>query len=68
MKNHPDYGGGGMTVNERLYSAGLLDDWDAAARARSRDRMIELLGEVDLGHQAQWIVDTILAKPSKYGF
>jgi len=37
-----------MTVNERLYAAGLLDGWDAAAKSRDRRRMVELLCEVDL--------------------
>ena len=58
----------GMTVNERLFEAGLMPEWDAAARSRNRERMIELLGKVDLGDQAEWIADTILSNPAKYGF
>jgi len=46
MKDKPDYSG--MTVNERLFAAGLLDAWDAAVNARNRNRMIEVLLEVDL--------------------
>jgi hypothetical protein len=57
-----------MTTNERLFDAGLLSKWDAAARSRNRERMIELLGQVDLGDQAEWIADTILSNPRKYGF
>ena len=53
----------GMTTNERLFEAGLLSEWDAAARSRNRDRMIELLGRVDLGDQAEWIADTVLSNP-----
>jgi hypothetical protein len=58
----------GMTTNERLFEAGLLSEWNAAARSRNRERMIELLGKVDLGDQAEWIADTVLANPGKYGF
>jgi hypothetical protein len=60
-----DYGG--MTVNERLFAAGLLTKWDDAARKRDRVNMIELLSRVDLGQQAEHIVDTVLSNPSKYG-
>jgi hypothetical protein len=31
--------------------------------SRNKERMIELLGNVDLGDQAEWITDTILANP-----
>jgi hypothetical protein len=58
----------GMTTNERLFDAGLLSEWTAAARSRSRERMIELLGKVDLGDQAESIADTVLSNPGKYGF
>jgi hypothetical protein len=57
-----------MTVNERLYEAGITDAWDTAANSRNRDRMIELLGQVELSDQAERIVDTILANPGRYGF
>ena len=57
----------GMTVNERLYAAGHLPEWDEAARNRDRARMIEILGSVDLKEQAASIVDNILANPAYYG-
>lgn len=57
-----------MTTNERLFDAGLLSEWNAAARSRNRERMIELLGRVDLADQAESITDTVLANPKKYGF
>jgi hypothetical protein len=60
-----DYGG--MTVNERLFAAGLHTKWDDAVRNRERANMIELLSRVDLGQQAENIVDTVLSNPSKYG-
>ena len=58
----------GMTTNERLFEAGLLSEWNVAASSRDRERMIELLGKVDLGDQAEWIADTVLSNPEKYGF
>jgi hypothetical protein len=58
----------GMTVNERLYEAGIVNAWDTAAISRNRAHMIELLVQVDLSEQAEEIVDTILADPKRYGF
>jgi hypothetical protein len=66
MARQPDYGG--MTVNERLFSAGLIADWDTAAQSRNRKRMVELLSRVDLTDQADQMADTILANPQRYGF
>lgn len=57
----------GMTVNERLFAAGIVDEFDDATRARDRARMITLLAQVDV-EDAEWSVDTILADPEKYGF
>jgi len=42
-----------MTVNERLYAAGHLAEWDEAARNRDRTRMIAILGSVDLKERAK---------------
>lgn len=61
----PDYGG--MTVNERLFVAGLLDQFDDAARARDRARMIRLLSLVQVVDPEQ-SVNTILDHPDKYGY
>ena len=58
----------GMTTNERLLATGRVDAFDQAARMRDRDRMIELLGEVDLADQADSIADGILSDPKRYGF
>jgi len=66
MEGKPDYSG--MTVNERLFSAGLMADWDGAAQSRNRKRMVELLTKVDLEDEADQIVDTILSNPQRYGF
>lgn len=57
-----------MTTNERLFTAGLLDEWDAAARSRNRERMIDVLKRVALGDQAAAIADTVLSNPKRYGF
>lgn len=57
----------GMTVNERLYEAGIMEEWDRAATSKNRDRMIELLGEVELADQAEQITDTVLSDPKRYG-
>ena len=63
----PDFRG--MTVNERLVTAGLLEAWDSAAHARNRAGMISILLRVELSEKdAAWTVDTILANPSNYGF
>jgi hypothetical protein len=50
----------GMTTNERLFEAGLLDLWDAALARRDRNKMIVLLGRVDLAEQAGWITEQTL--------
>jgi len=57
----------GMTTNERLYVAGLLPDWDAAAASRNRKRMVEILGKVGLASQGDQIADAVLANPKRYG-
>ena len=61
----PNYAG--MTVNERLFAAGLLAVFDDAARKRDRDKMIELLRRVEV-ETPEWSVDAILADPGRYGF
>jgi hypothetical protein len=58
----------GMTANERLYSAGLSNSFDQAARRRDRARMIEILGKAGLANQADEIIDAILADPKRYAF
>lgn len=59
---------GGMTVNERLCNAGLIAQFDAAARARDRTKMVALINSVELGDQSETIADAILRNPSKYGY
>ncbi len=58
-----------MAVNERLFSLGLMDQWDAAAKARDRDRMIEVLGKCAMTpEQSEQTTDAVLKNPSMYGF
>jgi hypothetical protein len=58
-----------MTVNERLFVAGLLADFDAAIDRGDREKAIDVLCRVDLDQsQAASTVDTTLANPEKYGY
>lgn len=58
----------GMTVNERLFAAGLLNEWDRAVKARDKSRMMDILGQVELADEAEDTTDNLLANPAKYGF
>jgi hypothetical protein len=62
----PDYVGG-MTVNERLFAAGLLDEFEGAAHARDRARMIALLARVEVADPDR-SVNAILKNPGEYGY
>ncbi len=67
MKEDADYSG--MTLNERLFAAGLLDQFDAAARRRDRAQLVELLKLVQLNQtEAEASADALLEKPEKYGY
>ena len=57
----------GMTVNERLFAAGLLGDFDEAARRRDRRKMIDILTQVG-DDTPERTTDTILRNPETYGF
>ena len=56
-----------MTVNERLFHVGSLDQWDAAVRRRDRNEMIALLEQVEVT-DPHVTTDTVLANPQAYGF
>jgi hypothetical protein len=57
----------GRTINERLFVAGLLDEFAAAAEKRDRGRMIELLQAVAFKREgADQIANVVLANPGKY--
>ena len=59
----------GVSTNERLYAAGLLDRFDIAAKSQSRDTMIRILLQVKIpAEEAASIVNKILAAPGLYGY
>ncbi len=65
--DEPKYGG--MTVNERLFAADLLDAYEAAAMNRDRTTMIAILSRAEMTLvQSVQTTDAILADPKKYGF
>ena len=68
MSGHrPDFGG--MTVNERLVVAGLLEEFDLAIDSGDRKRAIELLVQVSMNEvSAAETVDMVLGNPTKYGY
>jgi hypothetical protein len=63
----PDYSG--MTVNERLFAAGLTHEFDTAARQRNRAKLVELLLAVQVErNDAEQSANRILAAPGFYGY
>lgn len=59
----------GMTVNERLYSFGLMDQFDSAIQRRDEDKAISILMETELNDQsAKETVEAIMKSPGKYGY
>lgn len=60
--------GAGMTTNERLFFAGLMPEFDAAAHSRNSERMVEILCKIGLGNQADEIAGAVLADPKRYGY
>jgi hypothetical protein len=51
----------GMTLNERLYLAGLLDQFDEALRQRDREGLVVLLEQVEIqGPDAEQTADAVL--------
>ena len=59
----------GMSVNERLYVLGLMDQFDSAIRKRDREASIRVLIEAKLKTaQAEETVAAVLDDPEHYGF
>ena len=59
----------GMTVNERLFTLGLLDEFDALVRRRKRDEMVALLKRAELSDvDAASCADAVLADPKRFGY
>lgn len=58
-----------MTVNERLFVAGLVEQFDSAIDSGDRQRAIELLRQVAMSDaSAAETVDAVLAHPEAYGY
>ena len=58
-----------MTVNERLFALGLLDEFDAAMRCRDKVAVTAILLKSHLTDvQAQQTTQALFADPGKYGF
>ncbi len=59
----------GMTINERLFEAGLLRQLHEAARRSGRVRLMSILGQAELSEeQVAETTDTLPAHPEKYGY
>ena len=59
----------GMTTNERLFAAKLLDQFDDSIRARDRELAASILQRVGLTRwHAEQVAETILANPKTYGY
>lgn len=59
---------GAMTINERLFAAGVLEAFDQATRDGDRDKMIAFLAMVEIDEaEAGKTVDAILAHPTRHG-
>jgi hypothetical protein len=55
-----------MSVNERLFTADLLDDFNKARRDRDRERIIALLLQVGINFlSADRIANAIISKPRR---
>ena len=48
----------GMTVNERLYVSGLIDEFDRAVSEKNTDAVVRILKEVELTEEYEfcWVV------------
>ena len=58
-----------MTVNERLFDAGLLAEFKTAIGSGDRSSAIALLKRVAMTESsAAGTVDAVLANPSRYGY
>ena len=58
----------GMTVNDRLFHFGLIDLYDAAAKARDVPALVRILLQAEFSEeQAQFTANTVAANPGYYG-
>lgn len=57
-----------MTLNKRLYTARLTDEFDDAAQERDQNRMIEILKSIEFSKEkAEKTTKSILEKIIIYG-
>lgn len=58
----------GMTVNERLFHLGLVEDFEAAIRSGQLPEVIQVLVRAQLSEtQARQTAEAVLASPKRYG-
>jgi len=58
-----------MTLNERLFHVGIMDEFDAAILSRDPEEAVALLQRADLSkEEAMETVATIFEDPGKYGY
>ena len=55
----------GMTVNERLYISGLLNEFDAAVQKKNLEQVRAILGKVELSESN--IIEILKNKGLPYG-
>lgn len=53
---------GGMTVNERIFAAGLIAAWDYVVESREEETLREILAKVELTDQADVIVASAIQR------
>lgn len=59
----------GMTTKERLYAAGMIDDFNVAREAHDVDAMVAILQQIDLAYPESLAIAEAIAKdPAKYKF
>ncbi|MCR9189755.1 MAG: hypothetical protein NXH96_13280 [Alteromonadaceae bacterium] len=59
----------GMTINERLFHVGIMDEFDASILSRDQEGAVALLQRVELSkEEAMATVATIFKNPGKYGY
>jgi len=60
---------GGMTLNERLFGAGLLDAFDSFIKGSDDEGAVSILTKVELSpDEAKVIVAAVRQHPAKYGY
>lgn len=59
----------GMTLNEMLFEANLINDFETAIKIRDVRQAMEVLSKINiLKDDAEKIINTIFQNPKKFGF